>query len=189
MAKAKIFQEVFFNGLFGKLFIKSPGGRKFLLNTEKSLWETSNMYLLLPLNPLDSNCEPFRVDWEAIESSVSVVEFLKKNAWLSIEKSEAKRKNSLVDRTASFVEDLDQTNLIHFANISISSKLKDMVVVAIHTGRIYSVLEAVANTSAESPFEVDSEATVSPFSSFADYFHKKWELFFFYLNYCFLVNV
>nr|XP_019070569.1 endoribonuclease Dicer homolog 3a isoform X1 [Solanum lycopersicum] len=175
VAKAKIFQELFFNGLFGKLFIKSSCGRKFLLDTEKSLWEPSNMYLLLPLDPLDSSCEPYRVDWEAIESSVSVVEFLKKNGWLSKEKSEAKRKNSLVDRTASFVEDIDQTDLIHFANMSISrSKIMDMVVVAIHTGRIYSVLEAVANSSAESPFEVDSEATVAPFSSFADYFHKKY---------------
>ncbi|KAH0698362.1 hypothetical protein KY285_015597 [Solanum tuberosum] len=175
VAKAKIFQELFFNGLFSKLFIKSSGGRKFLLDTEKSLWEPSNMYLLLPLDPLDSSCEPYKVDWEAIESSVSVVEFLKRNAWLSNEKSEAKRKNFLVDRTASFVEDLDQTDLIHFANISISrSNITDMVVVAIHTGRIYSVLDAVANTSAESPFEVDSEATVAPFSSFADYFHKKY---------------
>ncbi|KAK4365008.1 hypothetical protein RND71_016366 [Anisodus tanguticus] len=169
VAKAKIFQELFFNGLFGKLFIKSPGGREFLLETEESLWEPSNMYLLLPLDPVDSGCEPYRVDWGGIESSVSVVEFLKKNAWLSAERSEAKRKNSLVDRTAAFVADLNQTDLIHFANKSICrSKLKNMVVVAIHTGRIYSVLDAVANTSAESPFEV------SPFSSFADYFHKKY---------------
>ncbi|KAF3659002.1 hypothetical protein FXO38_12894 [Capsicum annuum] len=176
VAKAKTFQELFFNGLFGKLFIKSLDGRKFLLDTKESLWKPSNMYLLLPLDPVDSSCEPYRVDWGGIESSVSVVEFLKNNAWLSAEKSETKRKNSLVDRTASFVGDLDQTDLIHFANISISrSRLKDMVVVAIHTGRIYSVLEAVANTSSESPFEVDSEATVSPFSSFADYFHKQWE--------------
>ncbi|KAM3218378.1 endoribonuclease Dicer 3a [Capsicum annuum] len=175
VAKAKTFQELFFNGLFGKLFIKSLDGRKFLLDTKESLWKPSNMYLLLPLDPVDSSCEPYRVDWGGIESSVSVVEFLKNNAWLSAEKSETKRKNSLVDRTASFVGDLDQTDLIHFANISISrSRLKDMVVVAIHTGRIYSVLEAVANTSSESPFEVDSEATVSPFSSFADYFHKQY---------------
>ncbi|XP_060208248.1 endoribonuclease Dicer homolog 3a isoform X1 [Lycium barbarum] len=172
VAKAKIFQELFFNGLFGKLFIKSSDGRKFLLETEETLWKPSNMYLLLPLDPLDSGCEPYRVDWGGIESSASVVEFLKRNAWLSAEKSEAKRQNSLVDRTASFEV---QTDLIHFANISICrSKLKNMVVVAIHTGRIYSVVDAVANSSSESPFEVNSEATGSPFSSYADYFHKKY---------------
>lgn len=175
VAKAKLFQELFFNGVFGKLFVKSSGGRKFLLETDESLWEPSNMYLLLPLDPLDSSCVPCRIDWGGIESSVSVVKFLKRNAWLNAEQSETTRKNSLVDRTASFMVDLDQTDLIHFANMSVCrSNLTDMVVVAIHTGRIYSVLDAVANTSAESPFEVNSEATQSPFSSFADYFHKKY---------------
>lgn len=174
MAKAKLFQELFFNGVFGKLFVKSSGGRKFLLETDESLWEPSNMYLLLPLDPLDSSCVPCRIDWGGIESSVSVVKFLKRNAWLNAEQSETTRKNSLVDRTAAFMVDLDQTDLIHFANMSVCrSNLTDMVVVAIHTGRIYSVLDAVVNTSAESPFEVNSEATQSPFSSFADYFHKK----------------
>ncbi|KAL6211625.1 hypothetical protein ACLB2K_016848 [Fragaria x ananassa] len=43
-----------------------------------------------------------------------------------------------------------------------------MVVVAIHNGNVYSVFEVLSNTSAESHFES------SRYSSYADYFHKRY---------------
>ncbi|CAL5419477.1 unnamed protein product [Camellia sinensis] len=178
VVRAMCFQEFFFNGIFGKLFVRlksSRGGRKFLLQGE-SLWEPSNMYLLLPLESSNvSSDEPWRINWMGINSCVSVVEFLKENAWLSAEQSSGDRGNSSVHGTNSIESECKATNVIHLANKSIGTKnLREMVVLAIHTGRIYSVLRAVDNTSAESPFDGNSDAIPSSYSSFAEYFSKKY---------------
>ncbi|XP_059641179.1 endoribonuclease Dicer homolog 3 [Cornus florida] len=177
--KAKCFQEFFFNGLFGKLFLgskQSREGRKFLLQTGENLWNPSNMYLLLPLESLNiPSREPWTINWMAIDSCVSAVEFVKKNAWLSTEQSNGDRRNSLIDKTDSVWTDCNSTNVIHLANKSVPiNDLGGMVVLAIHTGRIYSVLNAVDNTSAESPFDGNFDAKDSSYSSFADYFNKKY---------------
>ena len=163
MAKAKCFQELFFNGMFGKLFVgsKSSGKREFLLKTKELLWNPSNLYFLLPLDiPID---EPWKINWLEIESSVSVVDFLKKNAWLTAEHSSLNRTNSI-----------ETDDLIHLANKSVhKNHLTEMVVLAIHTGRIYSILEAQLDTSAESTFDGNTDGAPSTYSSFADYFNKK----------------
>ncbi|KAL7196180.1 hypothetical protein ACSBR1_036234 [Camellia fascicularis] len=178
VVRAMCFQEFFFNGIFGKLFVRlksSRGGRKFLLQGE-SLWEPSNMYLLLPLESSNvSSDEPWRINWMGINSCVSVVEFLKENAWLSAEQSSGDRGNSSVHGMNSIESECKATNVIHLANKLIDTKnLRQMVVLAIHTGRIYSVLHAVDNTSAESPFDGNSDAIPSSYSSFAEYFSKKY---------------
>ncbi|KAL2544711.1 Endoribonuclease Dicer-like protein 3 [Forsythia ovata] len=171
VAKAKSFQELLFNGLFGKLFFKLSGKRRFLLETEESLWDPLNMYLLLPLESVDKpSREPLKINWTGIESCVSVVEFLKKNAWLKIRQHKVDGNNSPILSNDSVATKFN-SHVIQLANKSASvDSLKEMVVVAIHTGRIYSILHAVDNTSAESAFE--AEDTI--FSSYADYFHKKY---------------
>ncbi|KAL7001835.1 helicase [Sarracenia purpurea var. burkii] len=176
MMKAMRFQELFFNGLFAKLFVRSKPSRerKFLLQAEdEQLWDPSNMYLLLPLES-SSVCshESWRINWMAINSCVSVVEYLKKNAWLSSEQSNAKRQN-FSHSMNSIETGCKSTNVIHLANKSVDLKeLREMVVLAIHTGRIYSVLDAIDTTSAESPFDGNSDAK-SSYSSFVEYFNKK----------------
>ncbi|KAK4422330.1 Endoribonuclease Dicer3a [Sesamum alatum] len=172
VAKAKCFQELIFNGLFGKLFFKSSGVRKFLLQTEDSLWDSSNMYLLLPLESEETASErTLKINWMGIESCVSAVEFLKKNAWLNFQRPEAIDEKSSTHASDPITTKLN-SDIIHLANRSASAdSIKEMVVVAIHTGRIYSILYAVADTSAESPFEGDPEAS---YSSYADYYHKKY---------------
>ncbi|XP_019164958.1 PREDICTED: endoribonuclease Dicer homolog 3 [Ipomoea nil] len=175
VAKAKRFQEFFFNGLFGKLFTKVSGERKLIFNKEESLWEKSYMYLLLPLDTIDPSPEPSCIDWNGIQSSFSAVEYLKKNAWLNAEMSEANRRDSLLNRNDSDTMDIDCTEPIHLANKSVhGNSVRNMVVVAIHTGRIYSILEAVTNSSAESPFEGSSDEIPSTYSSYADYFLKRY---------------
>uniref|UniRef100_A0A5B7CE62 Uncharacterized protein n=1 Tax=Davidia involucrata TaxID=16924 RepID=A0A5B7CE62_DAVIN len=178
VVKAKCFQEFFFNGLFGKLFIgsKSSGGRKFLFQTQDKLWNPSNMYFLLPLeSPNIPGCESWKINWTGINSCVIVVEFLKKNAWLSAEQSNGDRRNSSLHKTDSIETDCNSANVIHLANKSVHiNNLREMVVLAIHTGRIYSVLDAIDNTSAESPFDGNSDAIPSSYSSFTDYFNKKY---------------
>ncbi|CAI9755614.1 unnamed protein product [Fraxinus pennsylvanica] len=171
MAKAKCFQELFFNGLFGKLYVKLSGKRRFLLDTEESLWDPLNMYLLLPLDSVDKPTgELLDISWTGIESCVSVVEFLKKNAWLKILEPKDDSENSLIHSNDSVTTKFNG-HVIELANKSVSvDSLKEMVVVAIHTGRIYSIVHAVDNTSAESPFEAED----TNFQSYADYFHKKY---------------
>ncbi|KAL3645874.1 Dicer dimerization domain [Castilleja foliolosa] len=175
VAKAKCFQELLFNGLFGKLIVKSNGVRKHLLQTENSLWDPSNMYLLLPLESENTTSEqPLKINWNGIDSCVSVVEFLKRNALLDSKQPKTNDDNSSsvhvsdpVDANKSDFEDV-----IHLANVSAKADcLKEMVVVAIHTGRVYSILDTVADMSSKSPFEGDADPG---YSSYGDYYHKKY---------------
>ncbi|KAH6774267.1 hypothetical protein C2S51_012671 [Perilla frutescens var. frutescens] len=173
VVKAKCFQQLIFNGLFGKLFIKSSGERKFLLQTEDSLWDPSNMYLLLPLESEDVSIErPLKINWMGINSSVSTVEFLKKNALLNFQQPETIDENSSIHMCDTVGTEFN-CNIIHLADRSTTvDRLKEMAVVAIHTGRIYSIVDIVDGTSAYSPFEV-AEAS---YSSYADYYCKKYNI-------------
>lgn len=174
--KSMCFQEFFFNGLFGKLFIRSNSkkGREFLLQADVSLWNPSNMYLLLPLEfAKNPSQEPWKIDWVGIDSCVSEVEFLKINAWLSAEQSG----NVIGGSKISGVIESDSNRIdnIHFANRSVPiTNTKDMVVMSVHTGRFYYVLEVLLDTSAESSFDGDSDEAPSNYSSFIDYFQKKY---------------
>ncbi|CAH9128863.1 unnamed protein product [Cuscuta epithymum] len=173
--KAKRFQEFFFNGLFGKLFTRASGERKLIFNMEESLWEKSYMYLLLPLDTVGHSSERLCIDWNGIHSSVSAVEYLKKNAWLNAELSEANRRNSFLHRNDLDAMDTDSIEQIHMANISVPrNSVRGMVVVAIHSGRIYSILEAVPDSSSRSPFEGSTEEAPSTYSSYDDYFQKRY---------------
>ncbi|KAM5566198.1 endoribonuclease Dicer [Rosa sericea] len=174
MAKAKLFQEFFFNGLFGKLFHRANPAekqREFLLMKEtRKLWRQSYMYLVLPLETLDdSNNESWTINWGGISSCVSVVEFLKQNALLGAEHCKGDARNSLQSRSGASGTGCSSSQIFHFADSSVNEKnLKDMVVVAIHTGKIYSVFEVLSDTSAESPFDT------SQYNTYAEYFHKKY---------------
>ncbi|XP_021666513.2 endoribonuclease Dicer homolog 3 isoform X2 [Hevea brasiliensis] len=178
MMKAKCFHELFFNALFGKLFTgsKSSKTREFLLQKEKSLfWIPSNMYLLLPLETFSaSNDESWKINWTGVDSCTYVVEFLK-NTFLGAEQCNGESRRSSSCRVGSSVTECSGVNTIHFANFSVDAdKLKDVVVLAIHTGKIYSVIEVVSDMSAESPFEQNAGDAPSNYSSFTEYFNKKY---------------
>lgn len=173
--KAKCFQELFFNGMFGRLFIGSKltgGKREFLLQKDtKPLWVTSNMYLLLPVDLTDASSHNlWKIHWRAVDSCVSVVEFLKKNSSLDTESN----CGALPSRNNSAETGSKAASLIHFANCVLDvHSLKDLVVLAIHTGKMYSIVEVVSNTSAESTFDGNSDRAQSDYINFADYFKKK----------------
>ncbi|KAI3687844.1 hypothetical protein L1987_81547 [Smallanthus sonchifolius] len=162
VAKGKCFQEVFFNGIFAKLYVgskQSEDPRAFLVETDKKLWTSSYMYFLLPLESLD----PFKISWKAIDSCVSAIEFIKKSSVLSAEKQS-------VD---SIMTQSESTSMIHFANRSVNKDdVTNVVVLAIHTGKIYSVLEVLQDETAHSPFEGNTKK----FSSFKDYFKQKYKI-------------
>ncbi|KAL8236785.1 hypothetical protein R6Q59_017866 [Mikania micrantha] len=161
VANAKCFQELFFNGIFGRLYIgskQSEKPRRFLLETDQKLWIPSYMYLLLPLESLG----PFKISWKEVESCASAVEFVKKSSVLSAKKQS-------VD---SVMTDWISTSMIHFANRCVHKDgVTNMVVLAIHTGKIYSVLEVLQDETSHSPFE-----DTKKFSSFKDYFKQKYEI-------------
>lgn len=171
VAKAKCFQELMFNGLFGKLFFRSEETRKFLLQEKEFPWDPSVMYLLLPLESVDlANQGHLNINWMGLESCVSTVEFLRENARLN------NKRPAVLDQSSSSMDDsavMEISNhVFHLANRSASvESFKGMVVVAIHTGRIYSILDAVTDTCAESPFEGDADIG---YSSYADYYQKKY---------------
>ncbi|KAB1225575.1 hypothetical protein CJ030_MR1G020790 [Morella rubra] len=179
MIKAKLFQEFFFNGLFGRLFVgsKSAGTRReFLLRKEaKSLWSPSNMYLLLPLETLSTSClEPFRINWMGINSCVSAVEILKRSSLLGAEHCDGETGNLTHSGNSLLETECNSTNVIHFANGLVAiNNVKDLVVLAVHTGRIYSVVNFVSNSSADSPFDGNNNDASSENTTFTGYFNKK----------------
>lgn len=180
MKKAKLFQEFFFNALFGKLFTgsRSSGAkRKFLLQTEnQSLWNTLNMYLLLPLESSNSSRpETLNIDWKGITACALVVDFFKNHSfWVADSCFNGDMGSSSIDNRDSLKTGCNGLDNIHFANSSVHlHNLKNMVVVAIHTGRMYSILDLIIDTSAKSPFDVDSDRAPAVYTSFADYFEKK----------------
>lgn len=177
MMQAKCFQELFFNGLFGRLYVGSEEAgtkREFLLQHQTSyLWSPLKMYLLLPLETLNSKGEAWRVNWRAVNSGLSVVNFLKRKISLSNENCHKQLLSSLSD--SSHVEQ-KTSSTVHFANCVLDvTDIKDVVVLAIHTGRFYSVIESVTDSSAACPFSYNGvDVAVSPeYSTYIEYFNKK----------------
>ncbi|GLT85624.1 hypothetical protein SLE2022_038100 [Rubroshorea leprosula] len=178
MMKARCFQEFLFNGLFGRLFVRSKSSelREFLLqNDTSSLWSASNMYLLLPLE--SSPTDQWKINWMAINACCFATEFLKRNSLLNSERHDGNGDNKSPSKTFLHETDCKVENVIHFANESVDRNLlKNMVVLAVHTGRIYSILELLNDTSAESPFDGNDDAAQPEYASFAEYFNKKYQI-------------
>ncbi|XP_043722967.1 endoribonuclease Dicer homolog 3a isoform X4 [Telopea speciosissima] len=172
--KSMCFQGFFFNGLF----LTSKKRKEYLIKTEnKSLWCSSNMYLLLPLElPDPASHESVRINWRAIDGCASVVNFLKEKSNFSADHSFISEKgDSLFSSTSLSDTECKSSEVVHLANVSVNfNDLVNMVVVAVHTGRIYSVLDVMIGTSAESPFDLTSDAVPSNYSSFREYFNKKY---------------
>lgn len=175
MKKAKCFQEFFFNGVYGKLFLgsKSTGTkREFLLNNDtRALWNPAYLYLLLPLEASTDPTDEFvSIHWRGIESCVSVVEMVKNNSLLHAQHSGG----GGGENASPCCSERMGENVIHFASGSADiSSLEETVVLAVHTGNIYSIVTVVSNTSANSPFEIGDGMVSSEYASYRDYFNKK----------------
>lgn len=177
--KAKCFHEIFFNGLFGRLakWSKAEGKREFLLQNEtSSLWIPSNLYLLLPLENLnDINKGSLKINWTGINSCASAIEFVRTKYSLGAEHCDSDGKNLSLCDTSSSEAECDGTKKIHFANCVLDiTSVKDMAVLAIHTGRMYCIIEASQDLSAESPFDGTSEKLpAAERMTFSGYFSKR----------------
>ncbi|XP_054814842.1 endoribonuclease Dicer homolog 3a-like isoform X2 [Prosopis cineraria] len=179
MKNAKSFHELLFNGVFGRLVLRSKeaGGRQFLLQDEtSSLWIPSNLYLLLPLDKHDSYEESLKINWAGINSCASAIEFMRKKYSLGDDHCDDYRKNLPSHDISMSEADCGGREKIHFANCVFDvNNVKDMVVLAIHTGRIYCIIEAAHDLSAESPFVVTAEnLAAAERITFSDYYRKRY---------------
>ncbi|KAK4774624.1 hypothetical protein SAY86_009559 [Trapa natans] len=177
IVKAKRFHEFFFNGMFGKLFVGSKETRKCLFhNGTELLWSSSYAYLLLPIDTSEvHDDEPWKINWKAIDSCSSGIEFLK-HCPLSLHINKETVNTPLHKRHPVDMIEPDAIKL-HCANGSFdSNSLSEKVVVAVHTGRIYAVLQVAHEMTAETPFEESAGSKKDSFKSHADYFYQKYGL-------------
>lgn len=120
------------------------------------------MYLLLPLrHSSDIHCD-LNIQWEVVESCSDAVEQLRnlylEDGNLNYEILNSNKRNK-------------GEEIIHLANRSLHfSRVKDSVVLSLHTGRIYSVLDLIPGTTAGDSFD---EMYNGKTSSFVDYYHQK----------------
>ncbi|CAN6449984.1 unnamed protein product [Victoria cruziana] len=169
LMRSKTFHELFFNGLFGKLYhiSKSSGAREIVLAVDNTtLWPSTNMYLLLPMLSVQSKESP-TIDWKIIDSCCSVAECLKANHLPMA------MNNFHMEVTQR--QDEKKGEKVHLFNTSYGfPDLKDKVVVAIHTGRMYYVTDLVNDATADSPFDGSYDSAKPSYSSYTDYFKKKY---------------
>ncbi|KAF3773196.1 Endoribonuclease Dicer-like protein 3b [Nymphaea thermarum] len=171
LMRSKVFHELFFNGLFGKLFhiSKSSGVRqKILAMDDTALWPFTNMYMLLPMSQQSAQSKGSpSIDWKIIDSCFAVAEFLKAN--------HLPMTMNNFPMEAMQRQDDKKPEKIHLANTSCGfHDLKDMVVLANHTGRFYYVADLVNDATADSPFDGSCESARPSYSSYTDYFKKKY---------------
>lgn len=179
MKNAKSFHELLFNGVFGRLIYRSKEaeGRRFLLQDEtSSLWIPSNLYFLLPLEN-DGVCEKsLKINWAGINSCASAVEFMRKNYSLGFGHCSENRKSLPSDDFSVSEADCGGREKIHLANCVLDvNNVKDMVVLSIHTGRIYCIIDVSHDVSAESPFDGNAEnLDAAQRITFSEYFSKRY---------------
>ncbi|KAK1669062.1 hypothetical protein QYE76_057221 [Lolium multiflorum] len=169
MEQAKLFQALMFNGLFGKLFTGSKlsdDPREFILNkSDAFIWKNANMYLILPMNLTLESHGISCINWRVIDEAATAVKLLKKIY------SEA---NMNIPGILDF--DQNDTDLIHLANTSCEAHvLRNVAVLAVHTGKIYTALH-VADLSANSTFDGVSDKKEAKFNTFTEYFENKYNI-------------
>ncbi|RDX68564.1 Endoribonuclease Dicer-like 3a, partial [Mucuna pruriens] len=175
MMKAKCFHELLFNGLFGRLIVRSKsaaGEMEFLLQKDtKSLWSPKHLYLLLPLDTYEGSLQ---INWRGINSCAAAIEFLRRKISMVTGDFDDNGTITTHHNTSSSEMECEGTNKIHFANCVVDAdNIKDMVVLAIHTGKIYCIIEMDGNLSAESPFDGYNEKSMECIT-FSDYFSKRY---------------
>lgn len=176
--KAKCFHELFFNGLFGRLVFrsKSAGGEtEFLLQKDtKSLWRAKHLYLLLPLEKLNGICEgALQINWHGIDSCASAIEFLRRRYSLVTGDCDDNGIVKSPQDTSSVEMEYVGTNKIHFANCVLDAdNIKNTLVLAIHTGKIYCIIDIDSNLFPESSFCGNNEKS-KEHVTYSDYFSKR----------------
>lgn len=129
------------------------------------------MYLLLPVDPTLDSHKSVCIYWSVIDAVATTVQFMRS--------AYSDGKHSLIDKLNP---EKNGGDLIHLANKSCKADdIKNMVVLALHTGKIYTAL-AVADLCANSTFDGASDKKEAKFRTFVDYFEKKYAKSFTYIH-------
>ncbi|TVU36101.1 hypothetical protein EJB05_18017 [Eragrostis curvula] len=166
--QAKLFQGLLFNGLFGKLFTGAKSSntpREFILKKDDTLlWNNANMYLILPVQRTLDSHESVCINWSVIDVAATTVGLMR-----SIYSGDNRNLIEILNPHKN-------GDLIHLANRSCKAgDLRNVVVLAFHTGKIYTTLEVVGKT-ANSTFDGASDKKETAFRTFAEYFEKKYSI-------------
>ncbi|XP_047049658.1 endoribonuclease Dicer homolog 3a-like [Lolium rigidum] len=170
MEQAKLFQALMFNSLFGKLFTGSKSSsilREFIFNKNDAfIWNVAKMYLILPIDPTLKPHDNFCINWRVIDEAATTVKLMKR-----IYSGDKMNIQGILDF------EQNDTELIHLANISCEAHaLRNAVVLAVHTGRIYTAIHAV-DLSANSTFDGVSDKKETKFHTFTEYFENTYVCF------------
>ena len=171
--------------MFAKLLSrdKKSKGLRFLAESASGMkkpWSSNNIYLVLPVKDHFGACQrEAKIDWELIRYCASGAILLK--SFCSSEKSsssgirdnfEALLKRNLLQYSVRRSQ--RRSHHLIAGGIYKASHLIDKAIVAVHTGRIYSVVEVIRDKTAKSPFP-ESKGSKEKYSSYSDYFEKKRE--------------
>lgn len=167
MEQAKLFQALMFNGLFGKLFTGSKSSDvpwEFILSKDDNfIWNNPNIYLILPMDPTVESHDISCINWRVIDEAATAVKLMRKIYF-----------EEKINIPGILDFDQNDEDLIHLANTSCEANfLRNVVVLAVHTGKIYTALN-VADLSANSTFDGVSDEKETEFHTFAEYFEKKY---------------
>ncbi|XP_024528687.1 endoribonuclease Dicer homolog 3a isoform X2 [Selaginella moellendorffii] len=153
LAAAKAYQEIMFNGAFSRLVFREDKNDRtlatcLLSSTEKAneLW--SETYLLLPI--LDGSCD---IDWNIVTRCADAAKLLPSLC-------------SELNKTEVCMERPD-TGLIYTASGPVSpGALQDAVVLTVHTGKLFSIVEVLEDLGAQSTFKENEESEPCTYEEF-----------------------
>ncbi|EFJ29552.1 hypothetical protein SELMODRAFT_91347, partial [Selaginella moellendorffii] len=170
LAAAKAYQEIMFNGAFSRLVFREDKNDRtlatcLLSSTEKAneLW--SETYLLLPI--LDGSCD---IDWNIVTRCADAAKLLPSLC-------------SELNKTEVCMERPD-AGLIYTASGPVSpGALQDAVVLTVHTGKLFSIVEVLEDLGAQSTFKENEESEPCTYEEF---YLRKYVCMFFVL--CHMYN-
>ncbi|KAJ7535983.1 hypothetical protein O6H91_12G052400 [Diphasiastrum complanatum] len=174
------YHEVLYNGMFSRLIFRSKGGNESLAkclftSEEQKLWTPSRMYLLLPLLP-SADCRAKSVeqaiDWNGISSTAAAAKLIfqryspsKENLLVSLEALDGPPSQKAEDK-----------NILQTAvGVVPISSVKDTVVLTVHTGKVYCIVDVLHDMNATHAFSETQGSEAPQFSSYCDYFLTKYK--------------
>ncbi|XP_057839229.2 endoribonuclease Dicer homolog 3b isoform X2 [Cryptomeria japonica] len=184
---AKAFQEILCNGVFGKLMRRNKGSKGSNILKEhnlkiiemKDLWSSSEMYLLLPLESEKSGFSESvaSIDWKCIRNCASGARLFKLLCTISEKDNNIREalQDILMERTTLLQCAAGKSELISLASGTCgASELIDKVVITVHSGKIYSIVEVIHDKTVMSPFPGYRNHKADNYGSYCDYFNKKY---------------
>ncbi|KAH9304310.1 hypothetical protein KI387_008714, partial [Taxus chinensis] len=184
---AKAFQEILCNGVFGKLMCRHISSEGSIIQSEnalkiiemKNLWFDSDMYFLLPAESekLGISQNVLNIDWKSIKSCASSARLFKLLSIIPEKDIDLREtlEQVLMDRTALLQNAVGKSETISLAiGTYEASELIDKAVVAVYNGNIYCIVEVIHDRTAESPFPQPEDPKADHYSSYYDYFEKRY---------------